>query len=79
VDSQKTLAELERPLSHGLVADDDAAGREHLLDRAPTQREAKIQPDRVADDFRRKPLAGVDGTCALAHAADYRSGSAVAS
>jgi hypothetical protein len=79
VDSQKTLAELERPLSHGLVADDDAAGREHLLDRAPTHREAEIQPDRVADDFRRKALAGVDGTCALAHAADYRSGSAVAS
>ena len=75
VDSQKTLAELGRPLSHGLVADDDAAGREHLLDRAPTQREAEIQPDGVADDFRRKPQAGVDRTSALAHAANYRSGS----
>jgi hypothetical protein len=66
-------------VSHGLVADDDAAGREHLLHRAQTQREAKIQPDPVPDDFRRKALAGVDGTCAVAHAADYRSGSAVGS
>jgi len=33
----RRLAELKRPLPHGLVADDDATGREHLLDRAQTQ------------------------------------------
>src|SRR3954469_5662466 len=43
------LAELERPLPHTLVADDDAAGRQHLLDHAQAQREPKVEPDSVAD------------------------------
>src|SRR4051812_10311711 len=45
------LAELERPLPYGLVADDDAAGGQHLLDHAQAEREAEIQPDRMADDL----------------------------
>jgi hypothetical protein len=55
------LAELQRPLSYGLVADDDAACGQHLLDHAQAEREAEIQPNRVADDLGRKPVAGVAG------------------
>jgi hypothetical protein len=41
----EVLAELERPLPHGLVADDDAAGGQHLLDHAQAERETEVQPD----------------------------------
>src|SRR3954470_14820758 len=63
------LAELEGPLPHRLVADENVASRQHLLDHAQAQREPEIQPDRVADDFGRKPVAGVAGRCELAHRA----------
>src|SRR3712207_8924859 len=33
------LTELQRPPPDGLVADDDAAGRQHLLDHAQAERE----------------------------------------
>src|ERR1700723_706239 len=49
--------ELHRPPSHGLVGDDYAALQQHLLDQAKTQREAKVQPHRMRDDRRRKPMA----------------------
>src|SRR3954449_8575984 len=55
----KCLAELERPLPHGLVADDDAAGRQHLFHHAQAQRKAEVQPHGVADDLARKAVAGV--------------------
>src|SRR5215212_3566386 len=45
------LAELERPLPHALVADDDAASSQHFLDHAQAEREAEIQPDGMADDL----------------------------
>jgi hypothetical protein len=57
----EVLAELERPLPYGLVADDDAAGGQHLLDHAQAEREAEIQPNRVADDLGRKAVASVAG------------------
>src|SRR3954447_25368782 len=47
----EVLAELAGPLSYGLVADDDAAGRQHLLDHAQAEREAEVEPHRVADDL----------------------------
>jgi len=50
------LAELQRPLTHGLVAVDDAAGCEQLFDHVQAQWEAKVQPHRVADDRGRKPV-----------------------
>src|ERR687885_295048 len=53
------LAELERPLPDGLVADHDAAGGQHLLDHAQAEREAEVQPDDVADDLDREPMAGI--------------------
>src|SRR4051794_23500287 len=55
---RERLAELARPLPHGLVADDDAAGRQHLLDHAQAEREAEVEPDGVADDLRPEPVAG---------------------
>src|SRR5918997_3935580 len=36
------LAEFERPLPHALMADDDAASGQHLLDHAQAEREAEI-------------------------------------
>jgi hypothetical protein len=53
------LAEFARPLPHGFVADDDAAGSEQLLHHAETKREAEIEPYGVADNLGRKPIAGI--------------------
>jgi hypothetical protein len=36
------LAEFERPLPHRFMADDDAAGRQQLLNHAQPEREAEI-------------------------------------
>src|SRR3954447_26003975 len=55
------LTELQRPLPHRLVADDDAARGQHLLDHTQAEWEAEIKPNRVADDLGRKPVAGVAG------------------
>jgi len=57
----KVLAELERPLPHALVADDDAARGQHLLDHAQAEGKAEIQPNRMADDLGGKAIAGVAG------------------
>ena len=61
------LAEFARPLSHGLVADDDAPFRQHLLHHAQTEREAEIQPNGMADDLGREPVAGVAGAGGCCH------------
>lgn len=37
----ETPAEFQRPLSHGLMADQDSAGGPHLLDHA----EAEVKPE----------------------------------
>jgi hypothetical protein len=52
-------AEPDRPSPHGLVADDDAARRQHLLDHAQAEWKAEVQPDRLADDLGREPIAGL--------------------
>src|SRR3954463_1717166 len=64
----ETLAELARPLPHGLVAHVDAAGGQHLFDHAQAQRKAEVEPDGVADDLARKAVAGVGGLGAGCHA-----------
>jgi len=61
------LAELARPLSHGFVADDDAAGGQQLLRHAQTQWKAEIQLHCVADHFGRKPIPGVTGATGCRH------------
>src|SRR3954447_8155156 len=62
------LAELARPLPHGLVAHVDAAGRQHLFDHAQAQREPEIQPHGMADDLAWKAVAGVGGLGCGCHA-----------
>ena len=42
---------------------------EHLLDHAQAHRKAEVEPNGVADDFRREPEAGVAGKCELGHPA----------
>jgi len=61
------LAEFARPLPHGFVADDDAAGGEQLLHHAETEQEAEIQPHGMADDLGREPIPGVAGTSECRH------------
>jgi hypothetical protein len=53
------LAELVRPLPHGLVADDAAAYHQQFLDHAQAEREAKVQPDCMLDDQGREAMAAV--------------------
>jgi hypothetical protein len=53
------LAEFQRPLPDCLVADQDASGRQHLLDHAQAQGKTEVQPDGIADNFRRKAVASV--------------------
>ena len=53
------LAKLQRPLPHCLMADQDASGREHLLDHAEAERETEVQPNSMADHFSREAVANV--------------------
>src|SRR5690349_16305694 len=67
-DVGELLAELERPLADRLVADLNAAEREHLLHHPKAQGKAKVQPHRVADPLRREAVAGVEGLGRARHA-----------
>jgi hypothetical protein len=49
-------AELDRPTADGLAADLNAARRQQLLHISQAQREAEIEPDRLADNVRREPV-----------------------
>src|SRR5215208_2551022 len=42
------LAELARPLAHGLVAHTDTAGRQHVFHHAQAERKAEVEPHGVA-------------------------------
>jgi hypothetical protein len=55
----EALAELHCPLPHGLMADQDAAGHQHLLDHPRAERESKIEPDGMADHFSQKAVMGI--------------------
>jgi hypothetical protein len=55
------LPKLQAPLAHGFVGHDDPALGQKLFDIAKTEREAEIQPNSMADDFRRKAVASVIG------------------
>ena len=65
----EVLAELVRPLAHGPVAHDDAAGGQHVFDHAQAQRKAEVEPDRVADDLGREAVAGIAGAGGCRHPA----------
>src|SRR5689334_24248101 len=63
----EVLAELQRPLAYGLVTDDDAACRQHLLDHAQAEGEAKVEPDGVADDLGWETVASIAGANGRRH------------
>jgi hypothetical protein len=44
------------PLTNGFIGDGDAAFCEELFDFTETEAEPMVQPDRVADNFRRKTI-----------------------
>jgi hypothetical protein len=60
------LPELWAPIAHGFIGQDDAPFSHQLLDIAIAQAEAEVQPDAVADDLCREPMALIqvaDGWC----------------
>ncbi|EFH81112.1 hypothetical protein Krac_1799 [Ktedonobacter racemifer DSM 44963] len=52
------LPKLQAPLSHGFIAHDYSSLCQKLFHITKTEREAKIQPHRVAHDFRRDTISG---------------------
>src|ERR1700738_1512604 len=61
------LAKLARPLPHGFMADDDATRGKQLLHHAQPEREAEVEPDRMADDLGREAVPGVAGASGCRH------------
>jgi hypothetical protein len=61
------LTELQRPLPHGLMADQDAAGSQHFLDHPQTERKPNVQPDGMADHFSRKAVTGLTRMTGVLH------------
>ena len=59
-------AEGVAPVPDGFVSDGDAAVCEEVLDLAETETEPVVEPDGVADDDRREPIAGI-ANCVLGH------------
>ena len=59
-----------RPVPDRLVSDDDAAGRQHVLDHAQAEWEAEVEPHRLRNDLSGKAVAAVQRiTSNLRHAA----------
>ena len=56
----EVAAEFLGPCPDRLVGDDDAAGRQHVLDHAQAEREAVVQPHRMRDDLSGKTVAVVE-------------------
>ena len=52
-------SELDAPKSDRFIGNGDAALSQQVLDIAKAQAESVVQPDRVADDFRRKSISAV--------------------
>ncbi len=63
------LPEPQIPLANGFVRYHDATLSQELLDVTVAQRKPVIEPDRVTNDFGRKPEAFVGGGSGCAHAA----------
>ena len=61
------------------MAHEDAACGQHLLDHAQAQREAEVQPDRVADDLGREAVAGIAGETGVVIPFGYATSPATAS
>ena len=61
----KVGAELQAPVPDTFVGHHDAAFRRDQLDVAQAEAEDVIQPDRVADNLRRKPMPGIRGPLSI--------------
>jgi hypothetical protein len=53
------LAEFEAPLPHRFLGHDDPTLSQKLFHITKTERKAKVEPDRMTDDFRREAVAFV--------------------
>jgi len=72
----RVLAEFAARLSNGFVGQDNAPGGHEFFDITITEREAKLEPDGVADNIGREALAGVAGRIgSCCHATDDTTGS----
>src|ERR1700761_9645027 len=69
----KRLAELQRPLAHGFVADDNAACGQDLIDVPQAERKAEIEPDGVADDLGWEAVTGIVGRGRRGHRVRLRN------
>jgi hypothetical protein len=58
---RKVSAELQAPVPDAFMGHHDTAFRQDQLDVAQADAEDVIQPDRVADDLRGKPMTGIRG------------------
>ncbi len=56
---RKVLAELPCPLSHGLMADLDASGGEHLFDHVQAEWKPEVHLNGIADHFSREAVTGI--------------------
>jgi len=54
------LPELPAPLADGFVRYEDTTDEQEFFHVAVTEREAKIQPDGVADDLPREPMMFIE-------------------
>jgi hypothetical protein len=52
--------ELPAPAAHGFMREDDAAGGHQLFAISVAQAETEVEPDTVADDLGRKPMALIE-------------------
>ena len=59
--------EFVRPSPNRFVADDDAARGEKIFDHSQAERKAKIEPDRMGDDFGGKAMAAIEGAGRFGH------------
>lgn len=63
----EVTAKLLGPAPHGLVTDDDPADGQQILDHSQVERKAKVQPDRLCDNFGRKAVAPIAGVSNVIH------------
>ncbi len=58
-------AELQTPQSDSLVTDDDPPFCQKIFDISEAQAESMVEPNSMADDFRREPVTAVAGCVAI--------------
>ncbi len=67
----EALAELQGPLPHRLMADQDTSGGQHFLDHAQAERKPEVKPNGMADHLSREAVASIAGMTRRFHALAY--------